>query len=157
MNLSIAIIMLAGAAGLVLLKVPGNARLLSLGLMWSSAAALFLVTPSRAELPADQMLWALVIATAAVAYFPESIAAKLAPLVCAGSGAICGAAIKTAGAPPQLLILAGAATAIFVPARRRPLVDWGVKVVCSWIIAVAALAATLPLITTPGYQRDHMD
>ncbi len=149
--------MLSIAAGLVLLKVPRNARLLSLSLMWSSAALSFLATPASAEIPADQMVWAMVIATAAVAYFPEGIATKLAPLVYAGSGVVCGAAIKAAGAPLQLLILATAATVIFVPAGRWPLVDWGVKVVCSWLIAVGVLAVTLPVITTPGYQRDHMD
>jgi hypothetical protein len=149
--------MIASAAGLVLVRVPGNARLLSLSLMWSSAAASFVATPSSWEFPADQILWALVIATAAVAYFPEGVATKLALIVCASSGLICGATVKTAGAPLDLLILAAAATVILVPASRWPLVDWGVKVVCSWLIAVAALAATLPLITTPGYQRDHMD
>lgn len=157
MNLSVPLFMLSVAAGLLLLKVPANARLLSLSLMWGSAAASFLATSSGAEIPADQMLWAFVIATAAGAYFREGIATKLAPLVCAGSGVICGATVKAAGAPIQLLILVAAATVIFVPASRWPLVDWGVKVVCSWLIAIAALAVTLPLVTTPGYQRDHMD
>ena len=157
MSVSVPIVILTSAAGLVLLKVPRNAQLLSLGLMWSSAGLAFLGTPSRADFPADQILWAVVIATAAVPYFPDGIATKLSPLACAGSGVVCGAAIKAVGAPLQLLILAGAATVIFVPASRWRLVDWGVKVVCSWLIAVAALAVTLPLMTTPGYQRDHMD
>jgi len=156
-SLTVPVCILACAAGLVLLQVPRKARLLSLGLIWSSAAVSFLATPSRSELPADQMLWAAVMVTAAVAYFREGIATKLAPLVSTASGVICGIAVKTAGAPPQLLILAGAAAAIFVAPGRPPLVDWGVKVVCSWLIAIAALAVTLPLITTPGYQRDHMD
>ena len=157
MNHSVAVIMLTSAAGLVLLKAPASTRLIGLSLMWASAAIFFVITASRAELPAAQILWVFVIATAAIAYLPEAAGMKLAPLVCLASGAICGAAIKTAGAPLQLLLLSGAAAALFVPRIRPPLVDWGVKVVCSWLIAVAALAVTLPLITTPGYQRDHMD
>ncbi|HEV2080063.1 MAG TPA: hypothetical protein VGR19_09255 [Allosphingosinicella sp.] len=157
MNLSVPLIMLTSAAGLVLLKAPRNARLLSLSLLWSSAAMSFALTPSRAELPTDQMLWGLVIITAAVAYFPEAVAMKLAPTVCSAAGLVCGAAIKAAGIPPHLLILAGAATALLASTRRWPLVDWGVKVVCSWLIAVAVLAVALPLITTPGYERDHMN
>jgi len=125
--------------------------------MWSSTAISFIITPSRAEFSADQILWALVITTAALAYLPEAVKGRLTPLVCWASGVACGATIKVAGVPPHLLILAGAGTTIFVPAGRWPLVDWGVKVVCSWLIAVAVLAVTLPLITTPGYQRDHMD
>ncbi len=157
MNLSVPLIMLTSAAGFVLLKTPGNARLLSLSLLWSSAAMSFALTPSGAELPADQMLWALVIMTAAVAYPPESVAMKLTPIVCSAAGLVCGAAIKAAGIPPHLLILVGAATALLAATRRWPLVDWGVKVVCSWLIAVAVLAIALPLVTTPGYERDHMN
>jgi hypothetical protein len=156
-NLSVPLIMLTSAAGLVLLKAPANARLLSLSLLWSSAAMSFALTPSRAELLADQMLWALVIITAAVAYFPEAIVMKVTPIVCSAAGVICGAATKSAGIPPNLLILAGAAVALFASTERWPVLDWGIKVVCSWLIAVAVLAVALPLITTPGYERDHMN
>ncbi len=157
MNPLVPLIMLTSAAGVVLLKANGNTRWMSLGLMWFSTAISFMITPSRAELSADQILWAFVITTAALAYLPEAGKNRLAPLVCWASGLVCGAMIKVTGVPPHLLILTGAGLAIFVPAGRGPLVDWGVKVVCSWLIAVAVLAVTLPLITTPGYQRDHMD
>ena len=39
-------------------------------------------------------------------------------------------------------------------ARRWPIV---LKVLSGWLIAIATLAAALPLITTPGYVPDHME
>jgi hypothetical protein len=33
----------------------------------------------------------------------------------------------------------------------------GIKVACSWLIAIAALEIGLNLVPTPGYKPDHMD
>ncbi|MBC7506267.1 MAG: hypothetical protein H7267_11170 [Sandarakinorhabdus sp.] len=32
-----------------------------------------------------------------------------------------------------------------------------VKVLASWLIAVAILVAALPIVPTPGYMQDHME
>lgn len=42
----------------------------------------------------------------------------------------------------------------WIVSRRYAIV---LKILSGWLIAVALLSAALPLITTPGYQSDHME
>lgn len=50
-------------------------------------------------------------------------------------------------------------TAIYIPAAYIHRRHWGIalKVVASWLIAIAALELALTLVPTPGYKPDHMD
>jgi hypothetical protein len=44
------------------------------------------------------------------------------------------------------------------PRRIARLARWGLAIAASWLIAIAALAAALPLLpVTPGYLPDHLD
>lgn len=101
--------------------------------------------------------WASVIVTAASVNLPGGLpepAALVLSLVC---GVAAGAVIAAAGNAPDLA-LAALAALVILPASW--LVGTGrgiaVKVVTSWLIAIALLAAFLPLTPTPGYAPDHM-
>lgn len=80
-------------------------------------------------------------------------------LLCTNTGVWAGAVISVAGRKADLL-LALPGTLTLLPAawavRRGGSIV--VKVVSSWLIAVAILAATLQFLpVTPGYLPDHMD
>lgn len=80
-------------------------------------------------------------------------------LLCSNTGIWTGAVISLAGRKANLL-LAIPCTLSLLPAswavRRGGAV--AVKIVSSWLIAVAILAATLQFLpVTPGYLPDHMD
>lgn len=80
-------------------------------------------------------------------------------LLCSNTGIWTGAVISAAGRKPDLL-LAIPCTLTLLPAawaiRRGGSI--AVKIVSSWLIAVAILAATLQFLPViPGYLPDHMD
>lgn len=80
-------------------------------------------------------------------------------LLCFNTGFWTGAVISVAGRKPDLL-LAIPCTLTLLPAswaiRRGASI--AVKIVSSWLVAVAILAATLQALpVTPGYLPDHMD
>ena len=74
------------------------------------------------------------------------------------AGLWAGAVIKAEGTGTQLLE-ALPCVLIALPAHLVRQRGWGIaiKVVSSWLIAVALLAALLPTTVTPGYVPDHMD
>ncbi len=65
--------------------------------------------------------------------------------------AIAGTSLDVAKAAPWLALVAPGA---WLVATRRGV---AVKVVSSWLIAIAVLAAVLPIVPTPGYAPDHME
>lgn len=112
---------------------------------------------SLAELVYFACWGAVIVAAASVhlpAGLPKSGAIPLA-LVC---GAAAGAVIGLVGNPADLAIAMTAAVVI-LPAGWLVASGRGiaVKVVTSWLIAIAVLSAALPLTPTPGYAPDHME
>lgn len=103
--------------------------------------------------------WASIIATALSVHLAKRLtAAGMVPLA-ANAGFWAGAVVRVAGAPLDLgislpwvlLFLPGA----WLVGRKLGI---GVKVVASWLVAVAVLGAALPATTpTPGYVGDHME
>lgn len=156
--------LLCAALGFALAFAPRRAVLPSLLALIAAAA----VVVWRGIAPAWQDTafagcWISVILAAASVHLPSGLhprAALVLPLILAlNAGIWAGAVISVAGAPLDLvkslpwalLCLPGA---WLVGSGRRI----AVKVVASWLIAVAVLAASLPLTTpTPGYMPDHMD
>ncbi len=130
-------------------------------------AALILPALAVAWLPVDPTwkdaafmgCWASVVVTAASVHLPRGLGPRQALILALNTGVWAGAVIALAGAPldlakslPWVLLclpggwLVASGRAIFL------------KVAASWLIAVAVLVATLPLVTpTPGYMPDHMD
>ena len=102
--------------------------------------------------------WASTVATAALVHFPRRLTGRRTLLLGLNAGAWAGATVALAGttvdlakaAPWLALVVPGA----WLVATRRGV---AVKVVSSWLIAIALLAAVLPLVPTPGYAPDHME
>jgi len=110
--------------------------------------------PRRAVLPA-LVIAGLVALAAVFVPLPHSWTEVLFA-GCAGLWA--GATIAVAGAPVDL---ARALPVVLLVLPSRWLIGLragvAVKVAASWLIAVAILAATLPIVPTPGYVADHME
>jgi len=103
--------------------------------------------------------WASVLACALAVHLPRGLGPRLAILLALDGGFWAGAVIAVAGKPIDLLIslpcVLLALPGAWLVATKRQI---AVKVLASWLIAVALLAATLQITTpTPGYVPDHMD
>ena len=147
------------ALGFALSFAPRRVRAPAL-LVAASAAAVVTQVPiegSRAEY-IYFACWASVIVAAASVHLRGGLPERAAVVLALGCGAAAGAVIGLAGNLPDLA-LAAVAAVVIVPAGW--LVGRGsgiaVKVVSSWLIAIAMLAAALPLTPTPGYAPDHME
>ena len=102
--------------------------------------------------------WISVALTALAVHFKTMTTRTPAVMLAANTGLWAGAVTAIAGTPQDL-------------ARALPvaLLAWpdgwlvthragiAVKVLASWLIAVAILVAALPIVPTPGYMQDHME
>jgi len=148
------LIFLSAALTLSLSRAPSGSAFLSLLLLWLGAAVGFVLMPPQ-DAGFVQLLWPCVAGAAAAAYLLPGARRRLLPLISCVAGLAGGAAAKAAGAAPDLLLLLVPGAALAVPQTPPPLLKWGVNIVCSWLIAVAILAFAMPLLATPGYERDH--
>lgn len=151
--------LVAAALGLALASAPkrlvapsivlfallaGGAALLPLGEGWSDTAF--------------YACWGAVILAGLAALSPRPL--PHAPLFLAAIAGLSAGAVASVTASPGDLWLGLPWVLICLPAgwiidRKGGI---AVKVVASWLIAVCALAAALPLTTpTPGYAADHME
>lgn len=103
--------------------------------------------------------WISIAATAAAVHVPKGLSAPAAVALSVNAGIWVGALTALSGPRFSLVktlpcVLALLPAAIIV-GRRAPIV---VKVMASWLVAVAVLAGTLQLLpVTPGYLPDHLD
>ncbi len=102
--------------------------------------------------------WASTVAAAAMVHFPQWLRGRAPLLFGLNTGGWAGATVAVAG---TTLDLAKAALwlALVLPCGWLVVTQRGVavKVVSSWLIAIALLAAVLPIVPTPGYAPDHME
>ena len=148
--------MICVALGLALARAPASALPIS-GLMLAGCAlAAAHLMPPLAERPA-MIGCASGILITALAVHLERIPMLPALLLSANAGLWTGA-IAAGAAQPSPLIALPLVLVLFparwVVARGHTVV---LKVVSGWLVAVAILTAALPLITTPGYEPDHME
>jgi hypothetical protein len=104
-------------------------------------------------------LWISVIATAASVHFVSGLSARAALALSINAGVWAGAVVSVSGSQLDLLEALPFAL-IFLPASWfiSRYASIPVKVVSSWVIAVAVLAGTLQLLpVTPGYLPDHLE
>jgi hypothetical protein len=152
--------LLAAALGFALAFVPRRFAPIAIALFAILAiAASFLSISEDLADPIFYGCWASVIATAACVHLPKGLPRNAGLILAANAGAWTGALIAVAGAPLDLLKalpwVAVCFPAAWVIGRGGQI---AVKVVASWLIAVALLAAALPTVTpTPGYAPDHME
>lgn len=102
--------------------------------------------------------WMSVAASAATVY-RDALSPRAAFALSLNAGFWSGAVVALAGSRLDLLMALPSALvllpAALIVGRRAAIV---VKVVSSWLIAVAVLAATLQFLpVTPGYMPDHLD
>ena len=98
----------------------------------------------------------VVVAALAVHRPPQPLAPVLA--LAANTGLWAGAVTAVAGTPRDLALALPVGLLAFpagwLVARRGGI---AVKVVSSWLVAVAILVAALPMVATPGYAPDHFE
>jgi hypothetical protein len=103
--------------------------------------------------------WLSVAASAATVHLPGGLGPRWAFAASLNAGFWSGAVIALAGSRLDLLKALPCALVLFPAALiiglRVPIV---VKVLSSWLIAMAVLGASLPFLpVTPGYMPDHLD
>lgn len=152
--------LLCAALGLVLAFAPR--RRLVAGVSALMATALLLTRfPLDAGWSGAILLgcWISVLLTAAIVYVADRLTWWGALLLSMNAGCWSGAVIAAGeggwselatALPWALLSLPGG----WLVARKGAT---ALKVLASWLAAVAILAAVLPMVTTPGYAPDHME
>ena len=147
------------ALGLALAFAARRARAASLLALAATLAVFSVVPVPQARLEAIFLgCWIAVIATAASVHL-RGLGLFAALLLSVDAGIWASAVISLSGSRLDLL-KALPCSLIVLPAARvvRRYDSVPVKVVSSWVIAVAVLAITLQLLpVTPGYLPDHME
>ena len=151
--------LLCVALGLALSFAPPRARLAG-----SAALAIVALATSFVSLPQGAVeivflgCWASAVLTAAAVHLPQGLGPRLTVGLSVNAGIWTGLVIAVAGEqidlakalPAVLLCIPGA----WIVKTCRAIV---IKIAASWVIAVSILAASLPMLPTPGYQADHME
>lgn len=151
--------LLCAALGLFLAFAPRRAIMPALVLLVGAAlAASSLPVHGRSTEIAFAGCWISVIVVALGVHLPRGVPSWLALVAAADAGAWSGAVIAAEGSRGDLA-RALPAVLLCLPAMWLVARKWqiGVKVVSSWLVAIALLAALLPATPTPGYVPDHMD
>lgn len=127
------------------------------GLLVATLVAASLKPAQGALEPVFVCLWVSVIATIGLMHLPNRIALVWAATAGVNAGAWAGALAAISSLRPQMLF---ALPIMLVTLPGLWLVDRGygiaLKVVGSWVVAVATLAIFVSLTPTPGYKPDHM-
>ncbi len=151
--------LVAAALGLALAYAPPKARLPAavVFVVAASIAARLTIDPSHIEI-VFIACWTCVVVDSASVHLRGGIGARLALGLALISGILAGAVVALSGSPRDLLIalpcMAIVVLAGWLVATGRGII---VKIVSSWLIAIAILSAALPLTPTPGYAPDHME
>lgn len=103
--------------------------------------------------------WSSVVVTALSVHLPSRLSRSGALVLSLNAGAWVGAVVAAAGAPSDLArSLPFALLCLPASLLAATRVQVAIKVVASWLVAVAVLAAALPTTTpTPGYVGDHLE
>lgn len=151
--------LLLAALGFALAFAPRHIVVYALLAAAATALAALLLLPMT--LPVEVAFagcWASIALTAAAVHLPRGVPPWLALSLAINAGFWSGVVVTAAGAPVDLVRALPAALlalpAMWLVAHRGGI---AVKVVASWLIAVALLAGTLPMVATPGYAPDHME
>lgn len=151
--------LLCAVIGLLLAYAPRRAVFAAIaGLVMVALAVAFLPLPGELEEVAFLGCWISVMASAAAIHLPSGPGPRLAVALGLNAGIWTGAVIAIAGAPLDLAVALPAVLIVLLALwARTTTLGVGVKVVASWLGAVAILAAAVPLTVTPGYQPDHRE
>lgn len=103
-------------------------------------------------------LWLTIILTAALTYLPRGKAARWASLLAAFGGIWVGGLASVSGRKSDLVLVLPV-TLLWVAGRWIVARGHGlfIKIIASWMIAIASLSLFVSLTPTPGYTPDHME
>jgi hypothetical protein len=152
--------LLCAAVGLAIAFAPRRAWFPSIAIL--AAAAVIAGAAFAGVVGAESVFfgcWTSVAASAAAIHIPRGLSSRGALLLSLNGGLWSGGVIAAAGAYPQLCGTLPCVLVLFPAAwfvrSGAPVV---VKVISSWLMAIAVLSATLALLpVTPGYMPDHLD
>lgn len=151
--------LLCAALGIALSFVSLRQALMAASLMAVIAVATWLARPA-AELTELIYVgcWLSVIACAILAYWSRSLPRTSFALVAGNAGVWTGAVTAVTGQGRDLAI---ALPFVLLFLGGRPVIQRGggiaLKILASWLAAVAILATMVSLTPTPGYKPDHME
>jgi hypothetical protein len=156
--------LLFATLGLTLAFAPRRIRVPSL-VIAAIGAAIALISGIPAAMTDTAFLgcWASLIITAACVHVPGGIGPRTTLALSGNAGLWAGAIITIAGSPSDLLRALPGVLLLLLAAvihRRAPIAlkPIAFKIVSSWLIAVAMLAASLHFLpVTPGYLPDHLE
>jgi hypothetical protein len=152
--------LLCASVGLAIAFAPRRAWIPSIAILTATAIVAGTVVFGVSGLESVFFgCWMSVAASAATVHIPRGLRARGALVLSLNGGLWSGGVIAAAGshadlleALPCVLVLLPAAWIV----RSDALIV--VKVISSWLIAIAMLAATLALLpVTPGYMPDHLE
>lgn len=161
MNGGILPLLLLGATlGLALSNAPDSVAAWR-GWLAAALAALttsFLPIATDLAIPVEIGLWVSTVLTAVSVYLPSRITSPAILPISVNAGGWIGAVASVTAMGP-LLLAALPLALVFIPLSA--LYSRGsaiaVKVVASWMIAIATLAVFVSMVPTPGYKQDHME
>ena len=151
--------LLSAALGLALAYAPPRARCAGVLVLCIAAPLVALISLSpHWEEAVFLACWAGVMLAAASVHLPRGLSTPTAVALALAIAVLAGAVTAVAGSGPALLI---ALPWVLVTIPAGWLIAHGrgiaVKIVSSWLIAIALLSAALPLTPTPGYEPDHLE
>jgi len=155
-----AAMLLCAAFGVALAFAPRRVRVACFLTVAISAMCGFALTLPQAAIDLVFLCgWLSVIACAATVHLPRGLSAQLAILLAVDAGLCSGAMIAFEGhwyhLPAAWLCMLALVPALLAVRWRVPV---AAKVMSSWLIAIAVLAAALPYLpVTPGYLPDHLE
>ncbi len=152
------LLLLGATVGLMLAFISGRLAIFALLGLAITALVAFAAQFDLAPNLVFAGLWLSMIAAALLIYLPVARWSALAIPLCLNAGFWLGACAGLSG--DRTALLTGVLSSfILFPARLlvRGKFNIALKVVASWMIAIASLSLFVTLIPTPGYKPDHME
>lgn len=150
---------LCAALGLFLAFIPLRRAVLGMALLVGTAVAVWLLAPPAKWIePIYVGCWLSVIANALMVYSPARLSPQASLAAAINTGVWAGAVTAVSGRGQDLAVALPLAL-LFLPGRAVVARGWsiGLKVLASWLTAVAILATMVSMVPTPGYVPDHME
>lgn len=152
------LLLLSATIGLMLAFVARRTALIGLVAFIATGLLAFAIPVGLPPPAIFAGLWLSTIAAAILVYFPVARWSAAALPICVNAGFWMGACAALSGNWSALgvgfLPVLVAFPASWLTRRKFAIV---IKVIASWMIAIASLSLFVSLIPTPGYKPDHME
>ncbi|MBA3577875.1 MAG: hypothetical protein H0W39_09745 [Sphingomonas sp.] len=156
---AVPLLLLAGAIGFALAFQTMRAASLSAAAAITTALIMALAPiPQRFDQVITVGLLLSTLATAALVFLPANLRKLMVLAAAINGGAWMGAAASASSLKGELAA-ALPLTLLFIPGKWLTSrgYDIVIKVLSSWLVAIAALGMFVSLLPTPGYEADHME